>query len=88
MNSSIDSWTKAIENRLDNICGAFGDTAYHRLLNEQQQKLITKFIDTLNEAQQAMFTEINEEQAWIHFEREDFAYRTGLADGLKLMATL
>ena len=88
MNSSNDFWTNAIENRLNDICSAFGDTANHRLLNEQQQELITKFMDTLNKAQQDMFTEIDEESAWIHDRREDFAYRTGLADGIRLMCSL
>lgn len=88
MNSSNDFWTNAIENRLNDICSAFGDTANHRLLNEQQQELITKFTDTLNKAQQDMFTEIDEGQARIRFRREDFAYRTGLADGIRLMCSL
>ena len=86
--TQADLWQNFIGDRLNDIAQTFNEEHYHELLNKQQTERIDDFLSSLNEAQQAKFTDIDDANSLIREAEELNAYRTGLVDGIWLMCSL
>ena len=86
--TQADLWQNFIGDRLNDITQTFNEERYHELLIKQQNERIDAFINSLNEAQQAKFTDIDDANSLIREAEELNAYRTGLVDGIWLMCSL
>lgn len=86
--AQADLWGNFIADRLNDIAQTFNEERYHELMTEQQGKRIDAFLSSLNEEQQAKFIDIDKANSLIREAAELNAYRTGMLDGIRLMATL